>query len=60
MVFALAAGVWVFWWLNKQGNQDPEPEPERVCSRCKLRTVGKPTRDYLYCPFCSAKYPSLL
>jgi hypothetical protein len=59
MVVALAAGVFVFSWLTRFEKKPLEKDSERVCARCKLKTVGKSTKDYLYCPFCAAKYPPL-
>jgi len=55
-VLAIGMGGYLFYWLTKVGRIPPPPEPERNCTRCKLRVVGKSTEAYLFCPFCAAKY----
>jgi hypothetical protein len=57
IVLALSGGVFFFIWLTRLERRPLDREAERNCPRCKLRSVGKATRDYLYCPYCGAKYP---
>ncbi|MCC6811027.1 MAG: hypothetical protein IT381_26590 [Deltaproteobacteria bacterium] len=59
IVLALAAGVLFFSWLTRFERKPFASEFQRECPRCKLRVVGKAARDYLYCPFCAAKYPPI-
>jgi hypothetical protein len=59
IVFALAAGGYVFHWLTRDANKPLPMDDERHCPRCKLRTTGPQSHDFLYCPFCAAKYPPL-
>ena len=55
-VVSVALGGYLFYWLTKVGRAPAPKEFERVCGRCKLKTVGESAKSFLYCPFCAAKY----